>query len=146
MVGNEPCNILFMSAMKHDKVLGRIYLSWKEVEMKPLTKLCILMLVMGCFQGVLPGLAMEGEQMSQTPQVRQELRTNSPTSTARYVNVEGTLQAIQGDLFIIEGASAEQQIKIQVGKDTAFPNGQKELGQPVNALVSAPDGHALIIR
>lgn len=114
--------------------------------MKPLTKLCILMLVMGCFQGVLQGLAMEGEQMSQAPQVRQELQTNSPTSTARYVNVEGTLQAIQGDLFIIEGASAEQPIKIQVGKDTAFPNGQKELGQPVNALVSAQDGHALIIR
>ena len=114
--------------------------------MKPLTKLCILMLVMCCFQGVLPGLAMDGEQMAQTPQVRQELQTNSPTSTARYVNVEGTLQAIQGDLFIIEGASAEQPIKIQVGKDTAFPNGQKELGQPVSALVSAPDGHALIIR
>ena len=132
--------------MKHDKVLRRIYLSWREVEMKPLTKFCLLMLVMGCFQGVLPGLAMEGEQMAQAPEARQEIQTNSPTATSRYVNVEGTLQAIQGDLFVIEGASAEQQIKIQVGKDTAFPNGQKELGQPINALVSAQDGHALIIR
>ena len=132
--------------MKHDKVPRRIYLSWREVEMKPLTKFCILMLVMGCFQGVLPGLAMEGEQMAQAPEARQELHTNSPTATSRYVNVEGTLQAIQGDMFIIEGASAEQQIKIQVGKDTAFPNGQKEPGQPVQALVSGQDGHALIIR
>ncbi|GJL59173.1 MAG: hypothetical protein NPIRA03_20300 [Nitrospirales bacterium] len=113
--------------------------------MRPLTKFCILMLVMGGFQGVLSGLAMDG-QMAQAPEARQEIQTNSPSSTSRYVNVEGTLQAIQGDLFIIEGASAEQPIRIQVGKDTAFPNGQKQLGQPVNALVSAQDGHALIIR
>lgn len=114
--------------------------------MRPLTKFCILILVMGGFQGVLSGLAMDGGQMPQAPEVRQEIQANSPSSTSRYVNVEGTLQAIQGDLFIIEGASAEQPIKIQVGKDTAFPNGQKQLGQPVNALVSAQDGHALIIR
>ncbi|MCA9499575.1 MAG: hypothetical protein KC588_10315 [Nitrospira sp.] len=114
--------------------------------MKPFTKFCLLILVMGGFQGVLPGLAMEGEQSAQAPEARQEIQTNSPTTMPRYVNVEGTLQAIQGDLFIIEGASAEQQIKIQVGQDTAFPNGQKEPGQPVSALVSAPDGHALIIR
>ncbi|MDT3778346.1 hypothetical protein PJI16_12330 [Nitrospira sp. MA-1] len=113
--------------------------------MKSLTKFSVLLFVMGC-QGVVPVFAMEGEPMAQTPEVRQELQTNSPTTTARYRNVEGKLQAIQGDMFIIEGASAEQQVKIQVGKDTAFPNGQKEVGQAVNALVSAQDGHALIIQ
>jgi len=113
--------------------------------MKSSTRIPILMLVMGC-QGVVPGFAMEGESPAQPPEVRQELHTNSPTTTSRYVNVEGTLQEIQGDMFIIAGASANQQIQIQVGKDTAFPNGQKEPGQPVQALVSAQDGHALIIR
>jgi len=113
--------------------------------MKPLTHMSLLMLVMGC-QWVVLGLAMEGELPVQTPKVQQELYTTSPTATPRYVNVEGTLQKIQGDMFIIEGGSAEQQIKIQVGKDTAFPNGQKEPGQPVHALVSAEDGRALIIR
>ncbi|MBA3613226.1 MAG: hypothetical protein ABIU05_07595 [Nitrospirales bacterium] len=113
--------------------------------MKSLTKFSVLLFVMSC-QGVVPGFAMEEEPLGQTPEVRQELQTNSPTTTSRYMNVEGKLQAIQGDMFIIEGASAEQQVKIQVGKDTAFPNGQKEIGQPVNALVSAQDGHALIIQ
>ncbi|MDH3503118.1 MAG: hypothetical protein OEZ41_11575 [Nitrospirota bacterium] len=113
--------------------------------MKSFTQIGVLMLVIGC-GGVGPCLAMEGEALAQAPEVRQELHTTSPTATSRYMNVEGTLQAIQGDMFIIEGASAEQQIQIQVGKDTAFPNGQKEPGQPVHALVSAQDGHALIIR
>ena len=131
--------------MKHDKEPGRIYLWWREVVMKPLTKLIILILAI-VSQGIDPALGMEGEHIAQAPEARQEIQTNSPTSTSRYVNVEGTLQAIQGDMFIIEGGSAEKQIKIQVGKDTAFPNGQKEPGQPVHALVSAQDGHALIIR
>ena len=122
-----------------------MYLSWREAVMKPLTTFCALMLGTGCL-GVVQSLAMEGEPMAQKPEVRQELHTTSPSSTARYVNVEGTLQAIQGNMFIIEGPSAEKQIKIQVGKDTAFPNGQKEPGQSVHALVSAQDGHALIIR
>lgn len=113
--------------------------------MKTLTKFTVLIFVMGC-QGGVPGFAMEGEPLAQAPEVQQELQTNSPTTTTRYMNIEGKLQAIQGDMFIIEGASAEQQVKIQVGKDTAFPNGQKEIGQPINALVSAQDGHALIIQ
>lgn len=113
--------------------------------MKSFSKLSVFLFVMG-FQGVMPGFAMEGEPLAQTPEVQQEIQTNSPTTTSRYMNVEGKLQAIQGDMFIIEGASAEQQVKIQVGKDTAFPNGEKEIGQPINALVSAQDGHALIIQ
>jgi hypothetical protein len=62
------------------------------------------------------------------------------------MNVEGNLKEIQGDLYILEVVSADQPIQVQVGKDTAFPNGQKEPGQSVQALVSAQDGHALIIR
>ncbi|TFG63452.1 MAG: hypothetical protein E4H32_04390 [Nitrospirales bacterium] len=113
--------------------------------MKPFTRIGVLMLVMGG-PGVVPALAMEGERLTQPPEVRQEIHARSPSVTSRYANVEGTLQAIQGDMFIIEGVSADQQIQIQVGKDTAFPNGQKEPGQPVQALVSTQDGHALIIR
>lgn len=113
--------------------------------MKPFKSIGSLILVVGCL-GVSPVFAMERQSPAQQPEVRNQIDTASPTPTSRYMNVEGTLQAIQGDMFIIEGASAEQQIKIQVGKDTAFPNGQKEPGQPVHALVSAQDGHALIIR
>jgi hypothetical protein len=56
------------------------------------------------------------------------------------------LKAIQGDLYILEVSSSDQPIQVKVGKDTAFPNGHKEPGQSIQALVSAQDGHALIIR
>ena len=105
----------------------------------------VLVLAVGC-QGVAPGFAMEGEPPAQQPEVRKEFHTASPTPTSRYMNVEGRLKEIQGDTYILEGSSADQPIRVQVGKDTAFPNGQKEPGQPVQALVSAQDGHALIIR
>lgn len=113
--------------------------------MEPFKPIGILVLVVGC-QGVTPGFALEGKLPSQQPEVRNELHATSPTPTSRYMNVEGNLKEIQGDLYIIEGASAAQPVRIHVGKDTAFPNGQKEPGQSVQALVSAQDGHALIIR
>jgi hypothetical protein len=105
----------------------------------------LMILVMGC-QDVIPGFAMDGERSPQQPEVRKELHTTSPSSSSRYMNVEGMLKEIQGNTYILEGSSADQPIRVQVGKDTAFPNGQKEPGQPVQALVSAQDGHALIIR
>ena len=105
----------------------------------------VLILVVGC-QGVATGFAMEGKPPAQQPEVRKELHTASPTSTSQFMNVEGKLKEIQGDMYILEGSSADQPILVHVGKDTAFPNGQKEPGQSVQALVSAQDGHALIIR
>jgi hypothetical protein len=117
-----------------------------EVVMEPFRSIGLLILLVGS-QGVTPGFAMEGEPPVQQPaEVRKELHTTSPTPTSRYMNVEGRLKEIQGDTYILEGSSADQPIRVQVGKDTAFPNGQKEPGQPVQALVSAQDGHALIIR
>lgn len=113
--------------------------------MEPFKPIGVLILVVGC-QGVTPGFALESQQPGQQPEVRMELHATSPTPASRYVNVEGNLKEIQGDMYIIEGASAAQPVRVQVGKDTAFPNGQKEPGQPVQALVSAQDGHALIIR
>lgn len=116
--------------------------------MEPITSLRpigLMILVMGC-QGVTAGFAMDGERSPQQPEVRKELYTTSPSSSSRYMNVEGMLKEIQGNMYIIEGTSTDQPIQVQVGKDTAFPNGQKEPGQPVQALVSAQDGRALIIR
>jgi len=114
--------------------------------MEPFKSIGVLILVVGC-QGVMPGFALEGGLPAQQPEVRNELHATSPTTpTSQYMNVEGHLKEIQGDMYIIEGASAAQPVRVQVGKDTAFPNGQKEPGQQVQALVSAQDGHALIIR
>ena len=122
-----------------------MYSLWMEVVMERFKPFGVLILVVGC-QGVTPGFALEKELPAQLPEVRQDLHATSPTPTSRFKNVEGHLKEIQGDLYIIEGASAAQSVRIHVGKDTAFPNGQKEPGQPVQALVSAQDGHALIIR
>ena len=113
--------------------------------MEPFKPIGALILVLGCL-GVTPGFAMEGEPLAQQAEVRKEIHTASPTPTALYRNVEGKLKEIQGDMYIVEESSADQPIRVQIGKDTAFPNGHKEPGQSVQALVSAQDGHALIIR
>ncbi len=114
--------------------------------MEPYKLIGFLVVVLGA-QGITPGIAMEGDTSSPQAKVGKELHTTSPTTpTSRYKNVEGKLKEIQGDLYILEVASADQPIQLQIGKDTAFPNGQKEPGQSIQALVSAQDGHALIIR
>ena len=74
------------------------------------------------------------------------MKSQSATPTSRFLNIEGTLKEIQGNIYVLEGASANQLTRVEIGKDTAFPNGQKEPGQMVQALVSSNDGHALIIR
>ncbi len=95
---------------------------------------------------VSPGLAAEGESLGQ-PESRKDIHASSSSaSSSIYKNVEGKLKEIQGDVYILEGSKADELIRVQVGKDTAFPNGNKEPGQSVHALVSAQDGHALIIR
>lgn len=131
--------------LKHDRVPRCIFWLLMEVVMEPLKSMGLLILVVSC-QGVTSGFAMEAERPAQPPEVRKELHTTSPTPTSRYMNVEGRLKEIQGDMYILEGSSADQPIQVKVGKDTAFPNGKKEPGQPIQALVSVQDGHALIIR
>ena len=113
--------------------------------MEPFKSIGLIIVVVGC-QGVTLGFAMEGDRPFQQSEVRKELHTTAPTATSQYMNVEGRLKEIQGDMYILEVSSADQPIQVQVGKDTAFPNGHKEPGQPVQALVSAQDGRALIIR
>jgi hypothetical protein len=116
-----------------------------EEVMEPFKPIGVLIFLVGCL-GVTTGFAMEGETPAQQTQVRKEIHTSSPTPSSLYRNVEGKLKEIQGDMYILEESSADQPIRVQIGKDTAFPNGHKEPGQPVQALVSGQDGHALIIR
>ena len=70
----------------------------------------------------------------------------SQRSATQFQNVEGTLKEIQGNVYVVEGAAAQEPIRVEIGRDTAFPNGQKEPGQMLQALISTSDGHALIIR
>jgi hypothetical protein len=105
----------------------------------------ILLCVIGC-AGATQSFGMDGQPPAPQSEIQRDLQTTSPSQTLRYMNVEGKLKEIQGDLYILEGTSEDQSIRVQVGKDTAFPNGPKVLGQSVQALVSAQNGHALIIR
>jgi hypothetical protein len=105
----------------------------------------LLCVMIGC-AGATQSFGMDGQPPTRQPETQQDLHTTSPTPTSQYMNVEGKLKEIQGDLYILEGTSDDQSIRVQVGKDTAFPNGPKELGESVQALVSAKNGHALIIR
>jgi hypothetical protein len=109
----------------------------------PITGFFVLMLSGMCFT---QSWGMEGQSITQQPGPQTDIHAASPSSNSQYMNVEGTLKEIQGNLYVLEGPSNEQAIRVQVGKDTAFPNGPKELGQTVQALVSAQNGHALIIR
>ncbi len=105
-------------------------------------------LILGC-QGVIPSLAANAETNSALVLSKKGVQAQSakPTGTmAKFQNVEGTLKEIQGDVYIVEGADSQQMIRVQVGRDTAFPNGHKEPGQTLHALISTTDGHALIIR
>lgn len=107
----------------------------------------VLMVAAGCLVST-GGFAIEKDLPDQqSAEVRKDVQTNPPASAASlYNNVEGTLKDIQGDVYVLEGGAPDQSIQIHVGKDTAFPNGKKKPGQLVQALVSAKDGHALIIR
>jgi hypothetical protein len=132
---------ILQKILKH----GHISLSWKEVIMKSLKCFGVFIFLTGILS--VPGFALEGETSPGQPQIQNEIHTTSPSSPSSiYMNVEGKLKEIQGDMYILEGNKTDTPIRVQVKKDTAFPNGHKEPGQSVEALVSAQDGHALIIR
>ena len=56
-----------------------------------------------------------------------------------------TFAGLDSNVYVVEGESTHQSIRVEIGQDTAFPNGQKEPGQTLQALIATSDGHALII-
>jgi len=116
--------------------------------MKQFSYLCAWALILGC-QGVTPGFAGDSEIGSAPLQTKKGVQAQSAKSirsSTQFQNVEGTLKEIQGNVYVVEGKATQQPIRVEIGRDTAFPNGQKEPGQMLQALISTSDGHALIIR
>ena len=116
--------------------------------MKKFSYFCGWALILGC-QGGTPSLAAGADMNSALLLSQKGVQAESAKSaapTTKFQNVEGTLKEIQGDIYVVEGEDSQQTIKVQVGRDTAFPNGHKEPGQSLHALISTIDGHALIIR
>ena len=113
--------------------------------MKILSWIGFMVLIIGC-QGVAPVLAGTGELAMGQSQGGQAVQGKETVQKSQYLNIEGTLKEIQGEMYVLENTSMDKTVQVHVGGDTAFPNGQKEPGQPVQALVVASTGHALIIR
>ncbi len=112
--------------------------------MKQFIYLCAWVVIFGC-QGLAPSFAGEANLGGALLQSNKGIQAQSGQSSTQFQNVEGTLKEIQGNVYVVEGEENEP-IRVEVGKDTAFPNGQKEPGQMLQALISTSDGHALIIR
>ena len=116
--------------------------------MKQFIYFCAWALILG-FQGITSSLAgtsdMSGPLSLKTPAVDAQ-GASSERAVTKFQNVEGTLKEIQGNVYVVEGDETHQSIRVEVGRDTAFPNGKKEPGQLLQALISTSDGHALIIR
>jgi len=116
--------------------------------MKQFSYLCALVLILGC-QGVTLSFAGDSKIGSAPFLINKVVQAQSAGSArplTKFQNVEGTLKEIQGNVYVVEGAATQQPIRLEIGGDTAFPNGQKEPGQIIQALISTSDGHALIIR
>jgi hypothetical protein len=116
--------------------------------MKQFRYICAWALILGC-QGVTVSFAGDSEIGSVFLQSNKGLHTQSAGSVrplTKFQNIQGTLKEIQGNVYVVERAATQQPIRLEVGRDTAFPNGQKEPGQMLHALISTSDGHALIIR
>jgi hypothetical protein len=116
--------------------------------MKQFSYLCAWVLILG-WQGVTPSFAGDSEIGSALLIGNKGVQTQSAKSvksSTKFQNVEGTLKEIQGNVYVVEAGATQQPIRLEIGRDTAFPNGQKEPGQVVQALITTSDGHALIIR
>jgi hypothetical protein len=116
--------------------------------MKQFSYVCAWALVLGC-QGIVPSFAGEGEGGNALLLSQKGIQASSTTKgegATQFQNVEGTLKEIQGNVYVVEGAAAQGPIRVEIARDTAFPNGEKEPGQLLQALISTSDGHALIIR
>lgn len=116
--------------------------------MKQLRYLCAWALIFGC-QGMTLTFAGNSDLSSALLQSSKGVQAQSGSSadaSTQFQNVQGTLKEIQGNIYVVEGGEAQKPIRVEIGRDTAFPNGQKEPGQMLQALISTSDGHALIIR
>jgi len=113
--------------------------------MKAISRLAIVVLALGC-QGVAPAVSGTGESLNTQQPGGQSVQRPETVQRSQYLNIEGTLKEINGDMYILEATSLDKTVQVHVGGDTAFPNGQKEPGQSVQALVVASTRHALIIR
>jgi hypothetical protein len=116
--------------------------------MKQFSYLCAWALILG-FQGVTLSFAGDSKIGSAPILSNKVVQTQSAgfvRASTQFQNIEGTLKEIQGNVYVIEGEATQQPIRVEIGRDTAFPNGQKEPGQLLQALISTSDGHALIIR
>ena len=113
--------------------------------MKQFIYLCAWVVILGC-QGVAPSFAEEANLGGALLQSNKGIQAQSGQSSTQFQNVEGTLKEIQGNVYVVEGEATKEPIRIEIGKDTAFPNGQKDPGQMLQALISTSDRHALIIR
>ena len=116
--------------------------------MKQFSYLCAWVLILGC-QGVAPGFAGDSNVNGALHLSNKGIHAQSAApggATTKFQNVEGTLKEIQGNIYVIEGGANQESIRLEIGRDTAFPNGQKEPGQMLQALISTSDRHALIIR
>ena len=111
--------------------------------MKAIVRIGMIGLIMG-----FPGMSsvVAGESTIGQPQAESTVQRQDKVQRSQYLNIEGTLKEIQGDMYVLEGTSSDKPVLVHVGGDTAFPNGHKEPGQAVQALVVAGTGHALIIR
>jgi hypothetical protein len=116
--------------------------------MKQFSYLCAGVLILSC-QGVSLSFAGDSEIDSALLQNKKGVQAQSAesgTSSTQFQNVEGTLKEIQGNVYVVQGEATKQPIRVEIARDTAFPNGHKEPGQMLQALISTSDGHALIIR
>ncbi len=116
--------------------------------MKQFSYLCAWALILSC-QGVALSFAGDSELGSALLLSQKGIQSQSSEvggTPSKFKNVEGTLKEIQGNVYVVEGKATQQPIRVEIGRDTAFPNGQKEPGQLLQALISTTNGHALIIR
>ncbi len=116
--------------------------------MKQISSFCVWAIILGCF-GVMPSFAGDTDLNSALLLSKKGMQTQSAVSEevpSKFQNVQGTLKEIQGNVYVVEGDSSQESIRVEIGRDTAFPNGHKEPGQMLQALISTSDGHALIVR
>ncbi|MEX0829406.1 MAG: hypothetical protein WD032_04125 [Nitrospirales bacterium] len=116
--------------------------------MKKFSYLCAWALVLGG-QGVGASFAEDSALSNALLLSQKGIQTQSVESTraaTQFQNVEGLLKEIQGNVYVVEAEATQSPIRVEIGQDTAFPNGQKEPGQMLHALISTSDGHALIVR
>jgi len=96
--------------------------------MKLFRYLCASAVILGCL-GVSPSVAGASDIGSALLQSRKGIQTESAGSegsSTQFQNVEGRLKEIQGNVYVVEGKTTHQSIRVEIGRDTAFPNGQKE--------------------